>query len=70
MTYILYRDGKPVEYVEGGHGIMLYGEDINGRKCLVSDHYIDPKDLKPGVSFRSGGSFWEVKYHPKFYSFD
>lgn len=70
MTYQLFKDGKPVEYVEGGHGIMLYGKDINGRKCLVSDHYVDPSWLTPGAAFRTGGHLWEVKHPPKFYSLD
>lgn len=66
----LYKDGLPVEFTIGGHGIMLYGEDINGHKCLVSDHYVDPKLLTPGSSFITGGHLWEVKHHPKYYSLD
>ena len=70
MMYQLYKDGEPVEFVKGGHGIMLYGEDTHGRKCLVSDHYVDPALLTPGASFKTGGHHWEVKHPPKFYSLD
>jgi hypothetical protein len=70
MTYQLFKDGEPVEYVLGGHGIMLYGVDITGRKCLVSDHYVDPRLLTPGASFRTGGHHWEVKHPAKFHSMD
>ncbi len=70
MTYQLFKDGEPVEYIKGGRGIMLYGRTITGEKVLVSDHYVDPDLLVPGASFITGGHHWEVKHHPKFHSLD
>lgn len=66
----LHIDGKEVEYVIGGRGIMVYGTNINGQKCLVSDHSIDPSLLTPGVAFRTGGHLYEMKYPARHFSLD
>ena len=66
----LFIDGKPVEYIEGGRGIMIKGKDVNGRECLVADHSVDPKLLKDNCAFRTNGHLYEVKTHPRFYSLD
>lgn len=66
----LHIDGQEVEYVEGGRGIMIYGTDIHDRKCLVSDHSIDPKWLTPGAAFRTGGHLYEMKHPARYFSLD
>ena len=70
MRIQLHIDGKPVEFVVGGRGILVMGKTLEGRTAPVADHSVDPKLLTPGSRFFTGGHLYEVKPHPSYYSLD